>query len=136
MVYALVKDGAIIRQQAFDDTPPSLSPNKGEWLPLVQPPKPSKPSTDAATEVLSRRVKINPNNVVITFTAQDRSIEEAKSRKKAQVTAEALSRVGELPALTDFEIYDAARAAHIAIDGLPNIQSVKAFNVTTGPLWP
>jgi hypothetical protein len=133
MKYALVKDGAIIKQREFDDAPPDLSPNKGKWLRLIIPPG---PAVDAATQKIERVVTINPNNVTITFTVSDKPVGEARNNRKKEVVAEARSRVGELPAQSDFGIYDAARAAQAVIDGLPDTASVRAYNVVTSPTWP
>lgn len=40
MIYALVKDGAIVRTADFPGDPPELAASKGAWLVLVDTPRP------------------------------------------------------------------------------------------------
>lgn len=133
MIYALVKDGKILKQKTFDGTPPIIAANKGEWLPINMK---AKPAADNTTEVVESSLRVNKKSVTVNFQVKEKSLSDAKAHKKQEVTNAALSKVGDLPSLTDFDIYDAARDAHAEIDDLSEIEDIKNYNALTSPSWP
>lgn len=133
MIYALVKDGKIVKKKDFDGEAPSLSENKGQWLPLTTA---EKPAYNKHTQSVEKKLTISEQGVEVGFDVKDKDLGSSKDSKKKEVLAEALSRVGELPALSDFDIYDVARSSFDEIDGLTTLSEIKLYNAKTSPKWP
>ncbi|HBA35865.1 MAG TPA: hypothetical protein DCZ12_17200 [Gammaproteobacteria bacterium] len=162
MRYVLVKSNAIVRSRQFDTAAPTLSSNKGEWLPVAET---APPIYDPEVERIEEVLTINGNIVNQSYTIVPIPLINVKRAKLAELKAELLSRMGAvMPGLSDegtleivielwrsiapaarnptsdmataISILVAWRSAKQAINALATQAGVAAYNVVTDPAWP
>jgi hypothetical protein len=84
-MHALVLDGQILRYAEFDGDAPTLSPNKGVWLPVVVA---EAPSFNPATQVLDPAADaVGEGEVTRAQAARSKTLAELKAEKLAAAEA-------------------------------------------------
>lgn len=158
MIYALVKDGAVLRYEDLDGDAPALSANKGKWLPVIDN---AKPPYDSLTGVLVKNVVINPVRVVWNYVSMNKPVESLKSQQLKALAAEGLRRANLVdPYITNvydisttnelwlstggiataklnaiLNVFNKTVAAAAVINGLNTNSKLIAYDVLTDPNW-
>lgn len=85
------------RPRDFDDTPPTLAPNKGKWVPILVDVKP----TPSATQLLRSEQEFTANHVKMVHTLVDKTAEQIAQDEEA--AAQGATEAALATAIREFE---------------------------------
>jgi hypothetical protein len=91
MIYAKIVNGAIVSREAKTNPTSNTAADGGPtWRPIEET---AKPAYDAVTQSLVRSETIETARVLISWAAQDKSLDDAKAARTAAINAEAGAKI-------------------------------------------